>query len=187
MSTSGWSWYHGTFTTYGAWLPGDPRGFRTRHHRQHVDGDHKHPPKTGEYDGLKQACRAALTQSVVTIAPELRSVVGRAVLQRLQDLGGMVVAISVDAEHVHVLAKMPILRSKLWIGLAKKHAWFQLRDGGWRGKLWSKGSQAELVRDRRHQLNVHRYILRHASHGAWVWKWGDTIEPPSPPAAAGGN
>jgi hypothetical protein len=42
---SAWrDWYHVTGSTYGAWLPGDPRGFRTRHHRQHVEGDYKDPP-----------------------------------------------------------------------------------------------------------------------------------------------
>jgi REP element-mobilizing transposase RayT len=105
----------------------------------------------------------------------------------LHDLGSVVVAISVDAQHVHLLAKLPTLQAKLWIGKAKKHAWFQLRDGGWKGKLWSEGSQAEVVRNRTHQLNVYRYIVRHAAHGAWVWKWGDPVAPPSPPAAPGGN
>jgi hypothetical protein len=36
-------WYHIIETTYGAWLYGDQRGFRTRHHREHVDGDDKRP------------------------------------------------------------------------------------------------------------------------------------------------
>jgi hypothetical protein len=30
--------------TYGTWLPGDPKGFRTRHHREHIEGDYKKPP-----------------------------------------------------------------------------------------------------------------------------------------------
>ena len=43
------SWYHVVLTTYGAWLPGDPRGFRTRHHREHVPGDYKAPPPVGMF------------------------------------------------------------------------------------------------------------------------------------------
>ena len=40
-------WFHVTAHTYGAWLAGDARGFRTRHHREHVEGDYKHPPPAG--------------------------------------------------------------------------------------------------------------------------------------------
>ena len=32
-------WYHVTGGTYGSWLPGDPRGWRARGRREHVDGD----------------------------------------------------------------------------------------------------------------------------------------------------
>jgi hypothetical protein len=38
------AWFHAIITTYGAWLDGDARGFRTRHHREHVEGDYKNPP-----------------------------------------------------------------------------------------------------------------------------------------------
>src|SRR2546425_7588419 len=47
-------WFHVTTHTYGTWLPGDPRGFRTRHHREHVEGDYKNPPPKGAYDKLWQ-------------------------------------------------------------------------------------------------------------------------------------
>jgi hypothetical protein len=39
------NWYHCMFHTYGAWLPGDHRGFRTRHHKKHIEGDYNHPPE----------------------------------------------------------------------------------------------------------------------------------------------
>jgi hypothetical protein len=29
-------WYHIIMSTYGSWLYGDARGFRTRHHREHI-------------------------------------------------------------------------------------------------------------------------------------------------------
>jgi hypothetical protein len=40
-------WYHCMGNTFGTWLPGSPKGFRTRHHREHVEGDYKHPPPKG--------------------------------------------------------------------------------------------------------------------------------------------
>lgn len=35
------SWYHVTIHVYGSWLRGDPRGWRSRHHREHADGDYE--------------------------------------------------------------------------------------------------------------------------------------------------
>ena len=100
-------WYHLIFTTYGAWLPGDPRGFRTRHHREHVEGDYRNPPPPGFYEGLQRAARATLKKPPVTIAAPLRPVVGQAVKERLESLGVLVVCAAVLRSHLHLLAKLP--------------------------------------------------------------------------------
>ena len=168
-----WCWYHVTLTTYGAWLPGDPRGFRTRHQREHVDGDYKNPPSPGEHGTLQEHSRASLKEPPVSLSVELRAVVGAALLERLQALGALVVCLAVSKQHVHILAKMPFGAVRNWMGAAKRHTWFVLRDHGWKGKLWGKRGKPVVVRDREHQLRVYRYILRHAQAGAWVWKWAD--------------
>lgn len=49
-STPWCDWYHIMGSTFGTWLPGDPKGFRTRHHREHVEGDYKNPPPKGTHD-----------------------------------------------------------------------------------------------------------------------------------------
>jgi hypothetical protein len=51
----------------------------------------------------------------------------------------------------------------------RRESMFELRKGGWKTKLWGKRGKFLRIRDRPHQLNVFRYILRHAEHGAWVW------------------
>jgi len=168
-----WTWYHVTLTTYGAWLPGDPRGFRTRRHREHVEGDYKNPPAPGEYGSLEQHARATLKHAPVRLPPAYRAHLGKALLQRLDELGALVVCVAVSSQHVHLLAKMPRAERRKWVGAAKRHAWFALRDHGWKGKLWGRRGRIEPVGNREHQLNVYRYIIRHARFGAWVWKWGD--------------
>jgi hypothetical protein len=51
MSIVPWNdWYHCMGNTFGTWLPGSPKGFRTRHHREHVQGDYKNPPPNGIYE-----------------------------------------------------------------------------------------------------------------------------------------
>ncbi len=179
MSAS-WSWYHLVTTTYGAWLYGDPRGFRTRHHREHVEGDYKNPPAPGTYDELAQRSRDSLRRPAVVLPVALRPVVGTAIRERLQGLGALVVCLSVSGQHLHVLVKMPFGQSRRWMGLAKRHVWFVLRDRGWIGKLWGKRGKTVVIKDRAHQLNVYRYILRHAAQGAWVWTMVSKHQPPPP-------
>jgi hypothetical protein len=162
-------WYHVVASTYGAWLYGDPRGFRTRHHREHVEGDYKNPPPPGRYADLERQSRESLKCPPVILPRHLREVVGRAIIERLTGLGALVVCISVSGQHIHLLAKMRIRGARWMMGKAKRHVWFVLRDKGWVGKVWGKGCKPTPVRDRAHQLNVYRYIMRHASQGAWVW------------------
>jgi hypothetical protein len=166
-----WCWFHIILTSYGAWLYGDARGFRTRHHREHVEGDYKHPPPAGAFAKREARSKASLKQAPVEWAPDFRRIVGGALVARLQNLGAFVLCASVSRQHVHILAKVPRTLARQWSGLAKKHAWFVARDAGWIGKMWGKRGKQLPVRDRAHQLNVHRYILAHSREGAWIWVW----------------
>jgi hypothetical protein len=166
-----WRWFHVILTAYGAWLYGDARGFRTRHHRENVEGDYKNPPSRGLYTSLESQSRDSLKQPPVTWAPEWRPVVGEALVVRFQELGAFVLCASVSRQHVHVLAKMPWNEAGAWSGLAKKHSWYVARDRGWAGKMWGKRGKQTPVKDRQHQLNVYRYILAHEREGAWIWCW----------------
>ena len=164
-------WHHLILSTYGSWLYGDPRGFRTRHHREHVEGDYKNPPPEGRYAERERRSRESLKCAPVCVPDCLRPVVGEALRDRLQELGAFVLCMSVGGQHLHILAKLPFGKAREWSGIAKRHAWFVLRDRGWKGKLWGKRGKALRVSNRQHQVNVYRYILGHTQEGAWVWKW----------------
>ncbi|MBA4187258.1 MAG: hypothetical protein C0467_04485 [Planctomycetaceae bacterium] len=69
-------WYHITTHTYSAWLHGDPRGFRTHHHREHVEGDYKNPPAPGTFDREFARSKQLLKQDPVVLATAWRKVVG---------------------------------------------------------------------------------------------------------------
>src|SRR5436190_3175381 len=127
----GFQWYHLLATTYGAWLYGDARGFRTRHHREHVEGDYKNPPPAGTYAAKESRSKGSLRRQKVIIPESLRPVLGRALLEKLQKLGARVVCISVSAKHIHILAETEARVARRWMGLAKKHGWFVLREHGW--------------------------------------------------------
>ena len=177
-------WFHVTTHTYGAWLYGDPRGFRTRHHREHVEGDYKNPPPPGMYDDKYARSKKLLKQEPVIFTPEWRAIIGGALRDKLLALGAQLLRLSVSGQHVHYLAKMPYDAPREWTGFAKKHAWFEARDRGWEGMLWAKRSKATPVKDRKHQLNVYGYIGRHLEDGAWLWSFDDSQK--NPPVATGG-
>jgi hypothetical protein len=166
-----WVWFHIILTAYGAWLEGDARGFRTRHHREHVDGDYKNPPPLGKYADREARSRRLLKQEPVEWTPSGRGMVGSALVSRFQKLGAFVLCAAVARQHVHLLVKLPRAQARRWSGLAKKHAWFVARERGWTTKMWGKRGKQSPIKDRRHQLNVYHYIMNHAEEGAWVWCW----------------
>jgi REP element-mobilizing transposase RayT len=168
------NWYHITVHAYGSWLRGDPRGWRSLHHREHVDGDYKNPPPKGTYDNLYELSKALMKRDAVRIATELRQFIADAVAQSLQRNSIEVLIISLDARHLHVLARFPDHNPRHWIGLAKKHASHLVRQQGLRteeGGLWAKRSHAQPIADRQHQLQAFTYILAHSNRGARIWRF----------------
>ena len=121
-------WFHVTAHTYGAWLDGDPRGFRTRHHREHVEGDYKNPPPPGSFANYLRRNKESLKQPPVIIASEFRPVVGAAIRDKLQELSAFVLLLSAGGQHLHCQVKLPPDQTRTWVGHAKRHAWFELRD-----------------------------------------------------------
>ena len=169
-------WFHIMCHTYGTWLYGDDRGFRTRRHREHVDGDYKNPPPRGKYDDKRDRSRKLLKQPPVCFAPTWRPVFGAALRDKLQTLSAQVLCVSLDSCHAHVLVKMPPGPvPRRWVGRAKKHSNFIGKEYGWTGKVWAVRCGVIPIKDRQHQLNVYGYIKKHAREGAWVWTFLDGV------------
>lgn len=80
-------------------------------------------------------------------------------------------AIAVDDHHFHVLARFVDHVPRRWIGLAKRRSALTLVKAGLaeRGGVWAVRCRCLPVRDRRHQVNVARYIAAHERRGAAVW------------------
>ena len=165
-----WKWFHCTSHTYGAWLPGDPRGYRTWKHHEHIEGDYKNPPPPKMYDDVFKRSLGLMKQEKVVLPPDYRRIVGRAVLEKLHEIQAQVLCVSMSATHLHLLAKMPPGEyPRKWLGMAKKNATFAAHACRWVGNVWAKRSKPNPIKDRQHQINTYRYILRHLKEGAWVW------------------
>src|SRR5213595_2117971 len=91
-------WYHVTVHVYGSWLRGDPRGWRSRHHREHVDGGYKNPPPKGKYDNLYELSKAWMKRDPVKIARELRQFIANAIAEKLLQDNIQVIIVSIDAK-----------------------------------------------------------------------------------------
>jgi len=196
MATLPWNrWFHCIGGTYGSWLPGDPRGFRTRHHREHVEGDYRNPPAAGTYDRRHARARAALRHDPVVLRREDRELVCRTMARTLIRYGVELLDLCVGGQHFHALCRFPTAlppapdgsprrppgnlltdgRDPLCrhiLGRAKRAASVEMLRLGRKGEgrpLWARRAKLEPVRSRRHQLAVVRYIRRHANDDAAVW------------------
>ena len=184
-SMDAWNgWYHVNGNTYGTWLPGDPRGWRAKGHKTHVEGDYKSPPPEGTGDALHQHAGDLLKQAPVHLTAAQRETGSQALAEMLLHQQIEIIALSLDAIHFHLLARFRNKQVRPIVGRAKRHVTYVLRERGHVGKVWSGNGKVTPVSDRQHQVNVFNYITRHADHGAWLWTfhkgiyWPSTIQTP---------
>lgn len=78
------NWYHCIGTTHGSWLRGDSRGWRARHHREHVEGDCKRPPASGAHSQVQRESQKLMKRAPIVLGPEQRSVVCLTIVEALE-------------------------------------------------------------------------------------------------------
>ena len=170
-------WYHCMTNTYGTWLPGDPRGFRTRDHREHVQGDYKNPPPRGIYALLYERSKSLMKRPPIYLPAHLRAPILDLLIQSLLAQNLDVVATSLDDHHLHLLARFKDHAPRRHLAIAKHFATAQAKAANLltdlklsRGDgIWSTGSKSLPIADRTHQLAVTKYILAHKNRGAATW------------------
>lgn len=183
------NWLLCTGSTYGTWLRGDPRGWRARRHREHVDGDYRNPPPPGAYAALEAQSRGLMKRPRVILGPSQRAAACRAMADALLFHDVELIDLCVGAAHWHVLARFtPLPKSpgikipgldfaalkreaRRLMGIAKKASARVLSDAGLTapGGIWAVRCSARPIRDRTHQLALVRYVRAHARQGAAVW------------------
>jgi hypothetical protein len=166
-------WYHVSGTTYGTWLQGDPRGWRSRHHRTHVDGDYRNPPPAGTWDRLADYSAGRMKHPPLRLEAGQRRLVCLALAEKLTVLGTEPLVVSMDAVHFHLLARFVADNPRIVVGRVKRHATFELTAAGVARRAWAKGSHAKPIRSRRHQVAVFDYLVGHREKGAFVWTFRD--------------
>jgi REP element-mobilizing transposase RayT len=177
MSMQPWNdWYHCMCNTYGTWLRGDPRGWRTRHHREHVVGDYRHPPPAASCERLLERSRRLLKRDPICLSSDQQQRALEVMVKSCEIHSIESIAASLDDHHLHLLARFPDHNPRKWVGIAKKNAARALSDLGMvgQGGVWGKRSQCDPITSRAHQVAVFRYIQRHATQGAIVWTFNQS-------------
>jgi len=163
------NWWHLILTTRGAWLPGDPRGFRSRDHRIHSSGDYKNRPPDGEHKKLHGYNKTKAKRPVV-FTVEVRELIGKSLLTKLEKEEIETLIVAIDPMHAHLLVRHTRYfndATKL-SGRLKQAASHAIRNEI-PGRIWASGGKPIPINDRAHQLRVFNYIQDHANEGAWVW------------------
>ena len=169
MPSPGHHWYHITFGTYGSWIPGDPRGFRSKHEKIHSSGDHRNPPPPGEHAKLHQHIKQ-IKPDPICIPQPLLSIVGNTIVNDAAKRNYPLLTLSVSPMHVHMLIELPISETATEVGKIKRQASMAITKQ-LPGRMWAKGCGIKPIRDKAHQVNTFNYILKHRTHGAWVWSF----------------
>ena len=171
MAKSSLRWFHVVITAYGNWLPGDPRGFRTKHHREHVEGDYRNRP-TEDYSLIRERSERLMRFAPVTFASADRGVIREALVAEAGRRVERLAAVAVGATHGHLLIRLDRDRPKFVVGRYKTRASYALKEFGTpHVKTWAKGCKCKPIADSGHWDHAFAYILRHEADGAAVWRW----------------
>jgi len=166
----GRQWFHVVISTYGSWLPGDPRGFRALHHRVHVDGDYRDPPPADSFIELRENAQRIMKFPPRKLSVAERAIVGKSCVEKLAEIDGFLFCLAAATTHVHLLVKLRPVAVRTILGAIKGQVYHAMHQAGYPAKLWAKRFRALPVEGLRHFRAVYHYILRHASEGAWTWK-----------------
>ena len=187
---SAWEgWYHCTGSTYGTWLRGDERGWRSRHHHEHVDGDYKNPPPPGKFRSEFEESKRLMKRQRVVLTPEQQAFACRALVRALLEREVEVGPFCVGARHWHGMLRFrhPVKHrgenrdANRLIGQAKGKSAFLMSKSGVidKGGVWAARCRVRPIKDRTHYNNVSRYIADHAKKGAAV-----SVPPHAKPGAS---
>jgi len=162
-------WHHIQWSTFGAWLPGDPRGFRNHQHRIHSQGNYKAPPPSGEHRGLLEYSKRVMHKPAVTLDPKTRSLARDAIIKISGAKMIHLRCCAVSSNHVHALLRIDPEHLTVAIGALKRSSSHAIRDR-FPGRVWGGRKNIESVRDQEYSANVERYILaHHRKENASTW------------------
>jgi len=179
---TGGKWWLVTCTTFGIWLPGDPRGLRTWRGREYVPPP-KRSAKPGEamyqaenYATEYNAAQDSLTEEPMCLNEHQREVATAAIIDAIDDTAVLPVILAVGDVHFYLLAKFGSLRIRTTMGRFKAAATKELHLGDVDSdRVWTRGCHMKSKLTREEFIGAFRYVQRHESEGCVVHVWTENI------------
>jgi len=176
-------WWLVTWRTYGSWLPGDPRGFRTWRRREYVP-----PPRdeaeSGEpiydpsaYKERYEEARERLTAPAVCLTLADRQKVCSALVAEIDRVRIVPATLAVAESHIHFVAQFGDLRIRPVVGRLKAAATLAIKQQGpTDAPVWAAGCHMKSLYGEDDFVAAFRYVQQHGCEGAVVHKWDSNIE-----------
>ncbi len=176
-------WWLVTWGTYGNWLPGDPRGFRTWRRKEYVPPPiGYHEPDEPTYDPAKYRSRYASAQRRMT-APHValrrsqRTEICNEIVREISAIRAVPAILGVAHCHVHLVARFGETKIRPSVGRLKAAASRQLHSGDQdQSPIWAKGCGMESLESEDDFMRAFNYVKRHREEGAAVHVWEANIE-----------
>ena len=175
----GGKWWLVTWTTYGTWLPGDPRGFQTRAGREYIPPPARYARPgeaayvSGAYAGRYRHAQAVTAAPARMNAAECRGALD-VILREIEHLPIEPCALAVGPTHVHLLARFGAVKIRPTIARLKSAATRALAGFGQGKRLWCRGCHSKSLPDEVALRRALDYVCRHVSQDAvlHVWRGG---------------
>lgn len=180
-------WWLVTWNTYGTWLPGDPRGFRTWRGHEYVPPPQRYA-KPGEpvYDSREYAARQmatrAITDTPVRLTPSQQQFTLAAIVNDIAELPMTPAVMSVGTDHVHLLARFGSLKIRPTVGRLKSMATRAIKEADPTfdpNRAWAKDCHERRLDDESAYRTGFAYVQRHTDEGALIHIWRKPTTPPS--------
>ncbi|MBS0207787.1 MAG: hypothetical protein JSS27_02435 [Planctomycetes bacterium] len=163
-----------TWTTYGSWLPGDPRGFRTWRGREFIPP----PPRYAEggdrpFDPAEYRTRyladKSRSLSTTRLTADQQQVAIDAVVEDISALLLEAIIVSINEAHVHLIADFGDLSIRPTVARLKSVATRALGGRERTAKrFWSSGCNMKSLADDAAVQAAFNYVKAHETEGAIV-------------------
>ena len=160
--------YMVTWTTYGTWLQGDERGWV------------KEGITYQAYPRIEEANRKQMQHPAVRLTKGERDVVREAILGKARERKQKVCAISVGANHVHIVLEYDACPISQVVQAYKNSATVSLKKNGLCCRAWTGGYDKRYCFDEESLRKRIEYVERHRKRTPEVKNFGD-IEKKGPP------
>ncbi len=147
-----------TWTTYGTWLPGDPRGYGTLGAKQTFRGADQRLHQWAE-DHLAGESIRLDTKGLKLVADVLREL--------FADDQRLIVA-AVAPVHCHLMVDTPRNDLARLMNIVKGRSSHALGSIGLKGRTWSRRYHAQLLNDGDSLDNAIAYVRSHNEQGALI-------------------